>query len=152
MNIETKDSEEFYEVLVHELGHILDLGTLVGKATQLSPLYTEFNDPAFALDDPSLTYYQLSRASETRKHSESSTADFCTSYGAKNPFEDFAECYNLYVNHYSYFQKISTESSVLNQKFQFIANYVQLKPSPKRKLHEYTNEAYHRFWDSTRLP
>ena len=39
-----------------------------------------------------------------------------------NPFEDFAECHNLYLNNKSLFQLMATESSIMKNKYNFLAN------------------------------
>jgi hypothetical protein len=39
-----------------------------------------------------------------------------------NPFEDFAECFNLYMNHNAYFRSIAQNNIILTQKYNFIAN------------------------------
>jgi hypothetical protein len=60
-----KYEDEFRQVFTHEVGHIVDLGSLQGQNKTQSALYTEFGNKAFALDDPSLEYYKYSRQSET---------------------------------------------------------------------------------------
>ncbi|MDR3169534.1 MAG: hypothetical protein LBU27_07465 [Candidatus Peribacteria bacterium] len=61
--------DEFRQVFTHEVGHIVDLGSLQGKNKNQSALYTEFGKKAFALDDPSLEYYKYSRQSESIRKS-----------------------------------------------------------------------------------
>lgn len=39
-----------------------------------------------------------------------------------NPFEDFAECHNLYLNNRQLFKTMTNESWVLRQKYLFLAN------------------------------
>lgn len=64
----------------------------------------------FSLDDPSLEYYRYSRESETTRTATSEKSDFCSGYGMTNPFEDFAECHNLYLNNSQLFKKMALES------------------------------------------
>jgi hypothetical protein len=61
--------DEFRQVFSHEVGHIVDLGSLQGKNKTQSALYTEFGKKVFALDDPSLEYYKYSRQSESIRKS-----------------------------------------------------------------------------------
>jgi hypothetical protein len=44
-----------------------------------------------------------------------------------DPFEDFAECFNLYVNHNIFFREIAKENSILKNKYNFIATIVDGK-------------------------
>jgi hypothetical protein len=37
-----------------------------------------------------------------------------------DPFEDFAESFNMYMNHYLYFKYLSLNNLTLQQKFDFI--------------------------------
>ena len=39
-----------------------------------------------------------------------------------NPFEDFAECHNLYLNNRKLFRTMASESPILKNKFNFFAN------------------------------
>jgi len=41
-----------------------------------------------------------------------------------DPFEDFAECFNLYTNHNSFFKKIAKTNTILKKKYNFIAAIV----------------------------
>jgi len=39
-----------------------------------------------------------------------------------DPFEDFAECYNLYLNNKKLFKTMASESTILKNKYNFFAN------------------------------
>ena len=39
-----------------------------------------------------------------------------------DPFEDFAECFNLYTNHNSLFKQIAKTNSLLKKKYNIIAS------------------------------
>ena len=39
-----------------------------------------------------------------------------------DPFEDFAECFNLYTNHNSLFRQIAKTNTTLKKKYNFIAS------------------------------
>jgi hypothetical protein len=111
---------EFLEIMVHELGHVVDLGVVVGTMKRKDTRYTEFGQAVFALDDPSLDYYQLSRDSESVRKSSQTRDDFCSGYGQRNPFEDFSECMNLYINHHALFVYIAQRSDILQEKYRYI--------------------------------
>ncbi|MDR2190630.1 MAG: hypothetical protein LBP53_05620 [Candidatus Peribacteria bacterium] len=73
-----KYPDEFFQVLTHEAGHIVDLGSLQGKSSSKSNVFTEFGKKVFAIDDPSLEYYRYSRQSETIRKSGVNKSDFCS--------------------------------------------------------------------------
>ena len=112
---------EFLELVNHEMGHILDLGVLQGTDSTTNKTYTEFGKPVFALDDISLKFYALSRDNETIRKSVAVKKDFCSGYGMSDPFEDFAECLNLYTNHNNLFKAFALNNKVMKKKFNFIA-------------------------------
>lgn len=152
INTYNLDALEFYEVLVHELGHIIDLGLLKWNSRKLDPDYTEFQKKVFAIDDPSLKYYQISRENEWLKKRNIQTKDFCSRYGSSDPFEDFAECFNLYINHNSYFKALSNSNAILQEKYNFIANLTTHDAGAPRAIKDNYNIATdHRYWDSTRI-
>ncbi|MEI6672390.1 MAG: hypothetical protein WCL02_03350 [bacterium] len=39
-----------------------------------------------------------------------------------DPFEDFAECFNLYINHNSLFKQIAKTNTILKKKYNIIAS------------------------------
>ncbi|MDR0369518.1 MAG: hypothetical protein LBH96_03140 [Candidatus Peribacteria bacterium] len=59
-----KYDNEYFQVLTHEMGHIVDLGSLQGKSKTKHSNFTEFGKSVFSIDDPSLEYYKYSRQSE----------------------------------------------------------------------------------------
>lgn len=114
--------QEFYKVLVHEFGHIVDLGALQGLSLSKNGNFTEFGRVVFAIDDPSLEYYRYSRQSEAIRKNNAQRKDFCSGYGMTNPFEDFAECFNLYLTNHQLFKEIGKSNPTLNQKYNYFAN------------------------------
>ncbi|MCX6822675.1 MAG: hypothetical protein NTX91_01585 [candidate division SR1 bacterium] len=120
-------SAEFLELVNHEMGHILDLGILQGTDKQNNTTYTEFGNAVFALDDISLKYYALSRDNETIRKSTAVKKDFCSGYGMSDPFEDLAECVNLYTNHNTLFKAFALNNATMRKKFNFIAGLFNAK-------------------------
>jgi len=112
--------EQFLEVLTHELWHIVDLWLITWTSPIKSKQYTEFWKERFSIDDKSLDFYRLSWKSEKVKQPYSYAKDFVSWYGLTDPFEDFAECFNMYVNHNSVFRKMAKESNILEKKYLFI--------------------------------
>lgn len=149
----TNDLKEFQNLSTHELSHIFDLGVMQGSTSTKSKIFTEFKKPVFSTNDPSLLFYKLSRDSETIRKKEVIKKDFCSGYGMTDPFEDFAECFNLYVNNQSFFRFIATKNKILAKKYNFIATLLQWNYKEKNTesialLKENTGR---RPWDSTKL-
>jgi hypothetical protein len=44
-----------------------------------------------------------------------------------DPFEDFSECFNLYLNHNIFFREIAKTNSALKKKYNFIAGLINGK-------------------------
>lgn len=138
---------EYWWVLTHEFWHIVDLGLLQGMSKYKDFNFTEFGKVKFSLDDPSLEYYHYARENESIRKPQVKKSDFCSWYGMTNPFEDFAECHNLYLNNKSLFQLMATESSIMKNKYNFLANLFDDKTLTDNKyplLYE-----QRRPWDTT---
>lgn len=117
-----KSYVEYLGLISHELWHVVDLWVVQGYSTEKDPDYTEFGKKVFSVDDPSLLYYSLSWDSEKVRKSGASKEDFCSGYGMTDPFEDFAECHNMYLNHNDIFKKWAKTNEVMKQKYNFFAN------------------------------
>ncbi len=103
------------------MGHITDLGYIQGSAITKDKKYTEFGKKVFATNDPSLNFYKISRESETIRKAEAKKKDFCSGYGMSDPFEDFAECFNLYMNHNILFREMTKKNTTMKKKYNVIA-------------------------------
>jgi hypothetical protein len=146
-------NDEFNQISTHELGHIVDLWFLQWNDPIKDTNYTEFNKAVFAKNDPSLYYYALSRDSETIRKANAKKQDFCSTYGMTDPFEDFAECFNLYVNHNKLFKFLWQQDITLWRKYNFLAslfkgNYL-ISDTANIKL--FKNKVNERVWDTTKL-
>lgn len=114
---------EFFEVFTHELGHILDLWALNWNSDVKDATFTEFDKVVFSQDDPSILFYWFSFKSEKTRNNLAKRQDFVSWYGMSDPFEDFAECFNAYINHNAYFKYLAKNNGILKKKYNFIANY-----------------------------
>ena len=117
------DPEEFTAVMVHEIGHNVDLGYLseLDKAKQ-----SEFMDgkkPVYE-GDPSLDFYRISWEDDKTRKKTASNLDFVSGYAMTDPFEDFAESYVYYILHNKDFKSKTQTSEQLLKKYQFIKNNV----------------------------
>lgn len=113
-------NREFREVLTHEFGHIIDLGAIQWSTPVLDTNFTEFGKQAFSVDDPSLGFYRISRSNELVRKQDAIYKDFVSWYAMQWPFEDMAETFNMYVNHYDLFVQMQSQSAALEQKFAFV--------------------------------
>jgi hypothetical protein len=100
-----------------------------------------------------LKFYNISRNSEKTRKKESSKKDFCSGYGMYDPFEDFSECFNLYLNHNAFFRTAAQKNIKLKSKYNFIAaifdgNYIKENKIDRSLLVQDTSW---RPWDTTRI-
>ena len=146
-----KYDNEFFQVISHEMGHIIDLWWLQWSSNEKNPIFTEFNKAVFAIDDPSLEYYKYSRSSETVRKSWMTKEDFCSWYGMSDPFEDFAECHNLYLNHHDYFRKIAMNNSTVKNKYNFMSNLYGWKYINNSEAKYENRDNSYRVWDTTKI-
>ncbi len=125
--INTKDisnMQEFREILTHELGHIIDLWGIVGVSQQYDQKFTLWGKSIFGIDDSSLDFYRISRDSITTRKSDATYLDFIWWYAMSNPYEDFAECFNMYIRHNDVFRAMSQWSQKLQKKYNYIQSII----------------------------
>jgi hypothetical protein len=96
-------------------------------------------------------FYALSRDSEDRRKTTAEKKDFCSVYGMSNPFEDFAECFNLYLNHNQYFNSIKKFSTILDQKYEIIARIFNNENITQNTTKQIEKEITERVRDTTKL-
>jgi len=109
------------------MGHIIDLWYIQWTNIKKDNNFTEFGKIVFAINDPSIRFYTVSWESEKIRKAEAKKKDFCSGYGMTNPFEDFAECFNLYIHHNILFKEITKNNNQLTQKYNFIASILSGK-------------------------
>ena len=131
--------DEFLKVTTHELWHIIDLWVLQWKSKKKDNKYTEFWNTVFSIDDPSIDFYKLSWTNEKIKKKNSNIKDFVSWYALSDPFEDFAESLNMYLNLNSTFRKMAKESYIVRQKYLFIKQLFKNKyiKSGKTKTYKF---------------
>lgn len=143
------EPEEFFGVMIHEIGHNVDLGYLseINKKEQ-----SEFNDgkkPVYE-SDPSLGFYRISWENDKMRKKTVSNLDFVSGYAMTDPFEDFAEAYIYYVLHNKDFKSKTQTSDHLFQKYQFMKN--EIFDGHEFDTGEYlTSKLNNRPWDITVL-
>lgn len=144
---------EFMELISHEMWHIVDLWLIRWYSYQKDLNYTEFGNVVFSVDDPSISYYEISWNSENIRKSTANISDFCSSYGMSDPFEDLAECHNLYLNHNAIFKAWAKNNESMRQKYNFFANLYGWKFlfSSTVDLSKYDANSSVRPWDTTKM-
>ena len=117
------EAGEMAAVLIHEIGHNVDLGFLVEKNT-VTP--SEFKDGRSLVyeGDLSLDFYRISWTNENTRNKTAGNFDFVSGYAMTDPFEDFAESYVYYVLHNQDFKSKAQTSDALYQKYEYMKNMV----------------------------
>ena len=146
-----KYDNEFFQVISHEFGHIVDLWVLQWISSTKSQNFTEFEKSVFSVDDPSIEYYKYSRSSEKIRKSWMTKENFCSSYWMSDPFEDFAECHNLYLNHHDYFHHIALTNNTVKNKYNFFSNLYGWKYINNSEVKYNNRDNSYRAWDTTKL-
>jgi len=120
-NIE--DKQELAAVFIHEMGHIVDLGTLTGgRSFHRSPFH-DFSKPIY-VNDPSVEFYNISWRNNSSKQKNTLRRDFVSGYAMSSPFEDFAESYLFYRLHGDTFRRFAQNSAPLRKKYYFMKTQV----------------------------
>jgi hypothetical protein len=119
-----EDSVEFENVLIHEVGHVVDLSYLKGTQSSKDSSFDDFGSPV-KMNDPSQVYYGVSWQSTSVKNTHSLNG-FVSMYSQSDPFEDFAETFLMYVRHGEIFRYLAfTQNDIdLKKKYVFIKTEV----------------------------
>lgn len=104
-----KSVSEMAKVLVHELGHMVDIYLLHSTLTKA---------------DPSKTFYTISWTEPTVIRSGMTASSFVSGYAATNQYEDFAETFAMYVFHNTTLAERAQKSPALQQKYDFLRDSV----------------------------
>lgn len=115
-----RNRAEYFEVLTHEIWHIIDINILKWFNESYNTNFDFWWQQIFKTDDPSITFYNISRASNTTQLQWSKSEDFVSWYAQENPFEDFAETLNRYLNHNEIFAFQASRNKKLEMKFLYM--------------------------------
>ena len=110
---------EFAAIVVHEIGHVVDIGTLTGNARGGQSRFRDGGSIVYQ-NDPSVKFYAYSWLNENKRTTTSKREDFVSGYAMENPFEDFAETYTVYRTKGAYFRCLGVESPVLRKKYWYM--------------------------------
>ena len=117
------DHDEFLNVLIHEIGHVVDLGYLKGSKKGSKSSFDDFGT-VVTTDDESYLFYSISWKNNTDLNRRITPSAFVSSYSSSDPFEDFAETFMLYVRYNSIFNELAKENHVLKLKYDFMASII----------------------------
>jgi hypothetical protein len=123
LRFDTLSLPEAKDVLIHELGHIVDLNGIHTQTFSDPSVFTDGNATIYA-DDPSVRFYEISWINNTTWKSGISRRDFVTGYAGTDPFEDFSESFLLYIEHGNAFRAMTKESPVLQKKYEYLQTEV----------------------------
>lgn len=143
------DLSEFYSVMVHEIGHTVDLGYFTETDDSEVSGFKDGKKNVFETD-PSLGFYRISWKNDTELNKTASNLDFVSGYAMTDPFEDFAESYVYYVLHNKDFKSKTQTSPALLAKYEFMKN--EIFQNREFDTGEYLiNDLKKRPWDITVL-
>lgn len=141
--------DEYRALLVHEFGHIMDLGCLQGDPSSGPSAFTDGDDPIWS-NDPSISYYTISWKDDKTKRDVSSPSDFVSGYAQWDPFEDLAETVTAYVLHHDALMALAQKNQAIAAKVWWIQTYL-FPQDPKAAASTYVWQGP-RPWDMTKLP
>ena len=139
---------EFSAVLLHEFGHVIDLGGLTGTLPAGTSEFWDGTTPIFE-NDPSLNFYRISWTDATKRKKGGRSEDFVSGYAMSDPFEDFAETLVFYRRHGNAFREMMKGNESLEAKYRFFRDQVF-------SGEEFTGDTQNvvftpRPWDATRV-
>lgn len=114
---------EFRGLLVHECGHIVDLGGLKGTVAGGLTAFFDANEPIFG-NDPSLGFYRISWTSAVAMKDDAKNSWFVSDYAKSDSFEDFAETFAFFVLQQKEFKRLAAKNPVLKAKYDWMQEHV----------------------------
>lgn len=144
----TVPDNEFMALIVHECGHVTDLGGMRGSLDGGTTAFVDGHTPMFG-NDPSVPFYLLSWTDALTTKRGTAAKDFVSGYAQSDPYEDFAESFAFFALHKHQFKTIARRSSVLQAKYDFLDRIV-FADTPVIAEGKSTGKSIP--WDVTKLP
>jgi hypothetical protein len=142
-------AEEFRALLIHEFGHVMDLGCFQGNVSSGETAFKDGGEMMYR-DDPSIQFYEISWTASNVQKAGMKPEDFVTGYASWDVFEDFSESLAYYVFQRSAFTERAKTNAAIAEKLRWFETYAF--PNGKtiaQGLHTWSGEVP---WDSTKLP
>ena len=117
------EDSELTGVLVHEIGHVVDIGLYKGSPRTGKSNYYDGQIPIYR-DDLSLDFYNINWIDSENQKESSDKLDFVTGYSKTDAFEDFAESYAFYIFQGDTFREMTEYNDKLSQKYDFLKENV----------------------------
>jgi hypothetical protein len=141
---------EFVALLVHECGHVVDLGGLTGSSDSGTSSFFDGTIPMY-LSDASVGFYSISWTTARTKKKGMRDADFVSGYAATSDvFEDFSETFAFYALQNKEFARLAKTNAVLRAKYLFMRDHV-FNDVPPLSLGSFVRGKKVP-WDVTKLP
>lgn len=140
---------EFIALLIHECGHVIDLGGLRGTPASGKSTFVDGQTPMYN-DDPSVAFYSISWTSAKARKSSAREADFVSGYAVSDVYEDFSETLAFFVLQNAEFRRLAETNAALRAKYDFMERVV-FRGTPTIASGEFVRGP-RAPWDVTRLP
>ncbi|MCF7844389.1 MAG: hypothetical protein K9M03_00990 [Kiritimatiellales bacterium] len=139
--------DEFKALLVHEFGHVTDLGCMQGGDIHRPSSFKDGAEVIY-MDDPSVSFYSISWIDSKNKR-PGSPEDFVSGYAAWDPFEDFAETFAYFVLQNDSFKERAQTNPIMAAKYSWMNELVfNTFKTVAEGEHDWTGEVP---WDVTKL-
>ncbi len=116
-------SRETAAVLIHECGHVIDLGVFQGTESAGESKFPDGEIPTYS-DDLSVKFYAISWQNSFMRKSSSAKTDFVSGYAMEDPWEDLAESIAYYALHEKAFRERAEKNDALKAKLLWVETYV----------------------------
>jgi len=100
---------EVSKVLVHEIGHMIDIYVLKASLRKT---------------DPSEDFYGISWEDTSTIRAWVAQSSFISGYASTNQYEDFAESFAMYIFHNNEFLRRAKQDDILQQKYNFLQSRI----------------------------
>lgn len=115
--------QETSAVLIHECGHVIDLGAYEGTEQAGESRFPDGDTPTYN-DDPSVEFYKISWQNSLMRKGSAGKSDFVSGYAMKDPWEDMGESIVYFALHQEEFVERAKENEALAQKLAWVETYV----------------------------
>lgn len=138
---------ETVAVLIHECGHVIDLGAYKGTARSGESRFPDGDAPTYN-DDLSVEFYQISWQNSLKRKGSAGKSDFVSGYAMKDPWEDFSESIVYFALHQEEFVERAETNEALAAKLAWVEAYVF---GPEFKTAESGSWDGEIVWDVTKM-